>query len=438
MNFFARTIALVSLIAFSLAGCDLFEVEDRPDPNGPSVDDILLSPTPERIATVATGVQGAARLNIQQYLTGTGMIGREYWRYSASDPRLTADLLGAAPLDNNTFYITNPWGSRYANIRNANIMLQALELNEALSEEDKASARGYANTWKAHEYLMNLNLTFENGIRFIEPGEDQAGPVEGYNASLSEIAALLDAAADDLAAGGDAFFFSLSSGFSGFDTPAGFLQVNRALAARVALYAGRNADALSLLEESFIDEGGDLHTGAWHVFSSGSGDILNPFFIPPDSDGEVILAHPTYLQDMEAGDTRENKVFDRGEPTTVENLTSQYGFFVYKNSLSPIPIIRNAELLLIRAEASALENNLSDAVDDINVIRNAAGLPDYSGPMTQAAVIDEVLNQRRYELYGEGHRWIDMRRHDRLDELPIDRSGDQVWVQFPIPLNEGV
>lgn len=425
------------------SGCDLFEPPEENDPNGPQIDELLANPTPTAIVNLAVGVEASSRLNIQQYLTGVGMIGREYWRFSASDPRLTADLLGAAPLDNNTFYITNPWGSRYATIRNVNTMLQVVDLNEGnlpetLADEDRNGARGYAKTWKAYQYLMNLNLTYENGIRFIEPGENEAGPVVGYSEALDEIASLLDEAANDLASAGDEFMFALSDGFSGFDTPAEFLLINRALAARVALYDERNTDALTLLEDSFVDETADLTTGAWHVFSTGSGDILNPFFFPPNATGELVLAHPTYLEDLEQGDTRESKVFDRGENTTVDNLTSQFGFFVYKNALSPIPIVRNAELLLIRAEANALENNLSDAVDDINVIRSAAGLPDYSGPMDQQAVVDEALNQRRYELYGEGHRWIDMRRHDRLDELPIDRQGDRVWVQFPIPLNEGV
>jgi starch-binding outer membrane protein, SusD/RagB family len=47
-----------------------------------------------------------------------------------------------------------------------------------------------------------------------------------------------------------------------------------------------------------------------------------------------------------------------------------------------------------------------------------------------------MLKQRRYALYGEGHRWIDMRRYNLLGTLPIDRAGDDVWVQFPRPANE--
>jgi len=63
-------------------------------------------------------------------------------------------------------------------------------------------------------------------------------------------------------------------------------------------------------------------------------------------------------------------------------------------------------------------------------------LPNYSDAVTQPAIIDEMLNQKRYSLFGEGHRWIDMRRYNRLNTLPIDRPGDDVWEEFPRPATE--
>jgi len=63
-------------------------------------------------------------------------------------------------------------------------------------------------------------------------------------------------------------------------------------------------------------------------------------------------------------------------------------------------------------------------------------LPNYSGAVTQPAIIDEMLNQKRYSWFGEGHRWIDMRRYNRLNTLPIDRPGDDVWEEFPRPATE--
>ena len=432
---------LAALLPVALAGCDLFDIEDRPDPNGPSLDGILADPSEANIEALAVGIEAASRVDINQSLVDGGVVGREYWRISNADPRLTADLLGkgTSVLDNNTFYITRPWSARYAVVRDANTMLQALDLNATLSDAEKAGGRGFAQTWKAHQYLMNLNLTYDNGIRFIGPGEDEPGPLVGYDEALAEIADLLDEATGDLDAAGDAFFFPISIGIGeDLADPAGFRAFNRALAARVALYRERNDEALDLLGETFIDRSGDLAAGAYHVFSSGSGDLTNPFFIPPDNDGEALLAHPSYVSDLEPGDERIDKVFDRGEPTTFDDLTSQYGFFVYKSSLDPIPIIRNAELLLIRAEARARTGDLTGAINDLDAIRQAAGLSDYGGAVNQGAVLDEVLRQRRYELYGEGHRWVDVRRFGRLGTLPIDRPGDDVWTMFPIPLAENV
>ena len=56
--------------------------------------------------------------------------------------------------------------------------------------------------------------------------------------------------------------------------------------------------------------------------------------------------------------------------------------------------------------------------------------------MKKDALIDEMLKQRRYSLYFEGLRWIDLRRYNRLTDLPIDRPGDDVWSNFPLPVTE--
>lgn len=49
-----------------------------------------------------------------------------------------------------------------------------------------------------------------------------------------------------------------------------------------------------------------------------------------------------------------------------------------------------------------------------------------------------MLYNRRYSLWAEGHRMFDLRRYGLLNAgfLSIDRPGDQVFSQFPIPLSE--
>jgi hypothetical protein len=67
----------------------------------------------------------------------------------------------------------------------------------------------------------------------------------------------------------------------------------------------------------------------------------------------------------------------------------------------------------------------------INVVRNAANLGTY-GALTATALENEIFF-RRYSLFGEGHRWIDMRRFERISELPNDRAGDAVPDAIPVP-----
>ena len=432
---FPRTAVAVLALAVLTAGCDLVELDDRPNPNGLALEDLLDDPTPARISNAAVGIETSARIGLGTYLASVGVIGREYYRISPSDPRFVSELLGegGATLNNNTFYITTPWAARYGTIRNANTMIQALDANQTLSAEQKSAARGFAQTWVAYQYLLNLNLTYENGVRFIGPGEDSAGPLVGYDESLDRIAALFDEAAQNLAAGSDAFFFPTSVGQGVPGTPAGYLQINRALAARVDAYREDWQGVLDALDDSFVDAAAPLTVGAYHVFSTGAGDVQNPFFFALDGGGDGVLAQPSFVADIAEGDARIDKVEERSAPRTVRDLTSSFDTDVYKTPTSPIPIVRNAELVLLRAEANAQLGNAAAAVDDINVIRQNATLGDYDGDDDEGSLIDEVLRQRRYELYAEGHRWIDVRRYGRLGTLPIDRAEDDVFEQFPVP-----
>jgi len=88
----------------------------------------------------------------------------------------------------------------------------------------------------------------------------------------------------------------------------------------------------------------------------------------------------------------------------------------------------------MRAEANIGLNNLGTAETDINTVRAAAGLGTIT--LTASNAIDQLLHERMYSLFLEGHRWVDVRRFNRLDQLPIDRSGDKIFRQFPRPLDE--
>ncbi|QLE00612.1 RagB/SusD family nutrient uptake outer membrane protein [Galbibacter sp. BG1] len=429
----------ITLVLVALGSC---EVEDFADLNSPSLEDIEANPSIGDIQDLIGGMQASMRNNLGTYFDDVGVIGREFYRFSSSDPRFTADLLGreTAILDNNTFYITNPWAARYNVVKSANIVLKAVDNTTAdISTAEKDAIRGFAKTIKAHELLLNLNLTYNNGIRIDVEDPDNLGPINDYQTSLTQIREILDEGATNLSnASGASFPFDLSAGFAGFSTPSSFLEFNKALGARIAAYQGDLDAVTTYLNTSFFSLTGDLRQGTYYVFSSDGNDVFNPmFFALNSSTAGARIMQPSFLTDANPDDERLSKVVERDEPLTLDGLTGSYDFFVYTTNTSPIPIIRNEELVLLYAEANHIDAP-AEAVNAINVVRNAAGLPNYTGGTDPQSLVDEILNQRRYSLYGEGHRWIDMRRFNKLDELPIDRPQDDVWVEFPIPLNENI
>ncbi|WP_309560072.1 RagB/SusD family nutrient uptake outer membrane protein [Christiangramia sp. SM2212] len=429
---------LFAVISLTQA-CD---VEEYSDLNNPEVDAFRDNLTRGDLQDLVGGVLYSMRVRLGTYYDDLGVIGREYWRFSSSDPRFTADLLGKenAVLDNNTFYITNPWAARYRTVKNVNLILEFIEgqdVSAQFTDAEINATQGFLKTVKAYELLLNLNLTYQNGIRVETADENNLGSFLGYSESLTAIRALLDEAAGDLQSGGDAFPFTLSSGFAGFDSPGSFVEVNKAIASRVAAYQGDFSSVLTYLDDSFLTlDGSNLDEGVYYTFSADQTDILNPMFFPVEATtAGARIVQPDFITDAEDGDERLNKVAQRSEPLTFDFLTGDYAVFRYKSNTDAIPIIRNEELILLYAEAN-IYSDPAEAVNALNIIRNAAGLDSYVGADSEAALIDEMLMQRRYSLFAEGHRWLDVRRYDMLDELPIDREGDDVFTQFPIPLTE--
>jgi len=413
---------LLSLLAF--VAC---ETLDFADPNSPTAEATT-------VQNLITGIEAGARTDFDIYLRVVSVLGREAYYFEPSDPRYTGELM-KGPLDPGGFLVTRAWGSRYTVIGTCNILLQK-------AANDRGVA-GFAKTIIAYELLLNHNYTYDNGIKIDFSGVSTAAKLNARDA-LAAIAAKLDEAQADLQAAGGAFSFALSSGFSGFNTPANFLKFNRALKARVAVYQGgleaaRYNDALTALGQSFLDPAGALDLGVYHVYSTGSSDLLNPIFEIPTATGIKLYGHPIFKRDAAAGDTRySSKVFERSPSTTFDGLTSNLAPTVAKGSTERFPIIRNEELILLRAEANIGLNNLTAAQTDINLVRSKAGLAAVT--LTAANALNQLLHEKRYSLFLEGHRWIDLRRYNKLNDtnlVPLDRTGDIIIRQVPLPRTEG-
>jgi len=121
-------------------------------------------------------------------------------------------------------------------------------------------------------------------------------------------------------------------------------------------------------------------------------------------------------------------------------------------SASPVTeyrtVMRLAELFLIRAEARAEQNNLTDAISDIDVIRERAGLGlvrDQNPSVSRDELLNLILGERKRELFTEwGHRWLDLKRTGKVNEvmtIATPKKGNVLgWRNYqqyyPIPLWE--
>jgi len=91
--------------------------------------------------------------------------------------------------------------------------------------------------------------------------------------------------------------------------------------------------------------------------------------------------------------------------------------------------IRLADTYLLEAEALGGSGARAQAL--LDAVRERAGLPSVSVSM------DAILNERRIELAGEGHRWFDLRRNGLLATNLSDRGFKAGTHEiFPIPFKE--
>jgi hypothetical protein len=443
-------LTLVSLL-LTVASCT---IDEQVNPNNSSLNSILEGATKTDLNNLVTGSLAAMRTNYNTYVIDMGTIARELYLFDA-EPRNTTDLIGtkAGGLDNNTYYTTNPWNRRYQTIKDLNILIQALDKADvSVTEAEKKGYRAYANTLKAHQLLMLLNMQDENGIRIEVADPENLGPIVSKTEALAAIADLLNSGYSELT--GATFPFLLSSGFTGFNTPETFGKFNRALAARVALYRGLYPEALTLLSSSFFNLTGDLTTGPKMVYSTAGPDVLNLLFKTPDQSGDQIIVTDSFIDAAEAGDQRvSRKTAIRKTATGKSGLNGKRETRLYASNISPIDIIRNEELILIYAEASIQTNQLAQGVAALDIIRESAGLQPLATAKPaiigdKAALIDEMLNQRRYSFWGEAQRAIDLRRYGRLnaDYVTIDPAKDTegtlipqvIFTKFPVPATEQI
>jgi starch-binding outer membrane protein, SusD/RagB family len=312
------------------------------------------------------------------------------------------------------------WGSAYVGINRANNLLEAIPGVTALTQAERDQYEGEALFIRSLHYF-NLVRWFGDVPLVLTPSKgitDQTGssfPTRETAANVyTRIVTDLERAATLL------------------PTPRNNGRANRAAAqallARVYLERGDNALArdratavitsgLYSLNPSFRTNWTNKHSpeSIFELsFSINNANSMAFWFYPQSLGGRWGFTPSVNLVNaFQPGDTRLAASIQTAGAGACPTAPCRYGFKYFRVGTGDdnVPILRLAEMYLIRAEANARLNAPDATVQaDINVVRARAGL----GATTaagQAGLLTAILQERRVELAFEGHRFFDLRRH---------------------------
>ncbi|RKR82384.1 putative outer membrane starch-binding protein [Mucilaginibacter gracilis] len=162
------------------------------------------------------------------------------------------------------------------------------------------------------------------------------------------------------------------------------------------------------------------------------------------------FSYPVYLSNSLVNSFESNNDLRKSKWIGSVIVGSQTYYFSYKYKVPAIGtdifeydiVLRLAEQYLIRSEARAEQNKISDAQADLNIIRSRAGLANTVANNT-SDLKAAILKERRVELFTEwGHRWIDIKRTGTIDQIMTQAAvvKGSTWESFkalfPIPYQE--
>lgn len=167
---------------------------------------------------------------------------------------------------------------------------------------------------------------------------------------------------------------------------------------------------------------------------------LGPLFIPTSS---AIPTYPIYSELLNSFEINDHRKTEWIHP--IENSNGKFYYpFKYKNRTTVsgsgeeyVSLLRLNEQYLIRAEARAQQNKIPEALEDLNRIRERAGLLPLN--LTEkGSVLSAIEHERKVELFCEwGHRFFDLKRYGHLDQLAVIKPNWKKTSELlPIPQYE--
>jgi starch-binding outer membrane protein, SusD/RagB family len=423
-------LAILALLLFVLASCKT----DFSNPNNPTEDVIYDSKT--GLYALCIGLnQFFSTTVLRQVIEAPGITTREL---GVTNTFLNINELarGGTELPPESGGITNPWIELLRAKGMAETLINGIDQVE-LSAGTRSGVLGFANFYKAMclGYLASMweQAVINNSLNGDAAFSDRA-------AVLAEAIRLLTEARDAIEANEVSADFI--NNVLGGDI--NLLKSINAYLSRYSLMAGNYNDAITHADAVLND--GSAPDNSMYTFDANN---VNPIWnrtvnsadLNPQMNFGLMGAYVP-----EAGDGRVG--FYLGDSAGYANadaggqaLSEMLGFF--STSTASIPIYLDGEMLLNKAEAFARLNQLSDAVTNLNLVRQKtddalgvnAGLAAWTGDAnSQQEVLEEIYKNRCIELFLSGNRFEDSRRfHPNLDPANDNLHNERNRNFYPYP-----
>jgi hypothetical protein len=404
----------IAAAVVSAAGCNEAFV---PDYNS-------LTSFPHAVASLQnemTGLFNGDRPDVGVYSIAVEGFSRDAAYFTPSEERFVTELTGETPLDDDNFGALD-WNVEYTTVKIADsiaAILPTLTNNgQAIPAANLNALQGVVMTMKAMSYMYVELAHDTNGTAIGAPGQPYTGtlaPILCAKDSWQAIVLELDSAMAELNAAGAGATFSIPGtkftlvmppGYAALGSTAGsFSGLTLALRARARIelaYAiARNTPGTaptvtsagspdqSQLDSAITDiQASSLYSaslsasealyyndlGAFHSFSSASGDVTNPTF--PDAGGTFALEGAAQQIDT-LHDARFLAVFAPAEAQpTSEGAKIASSYSMNLNNIgtnTPIPIVRNVELQFLLARAYLGTGQTAKAATIVDNVRTSVG-----------------------------------------------------------------
>jgi hypothetical protein len=464
-----RPLALAALTSVAFAACS--------DSNVP----FFTAPTsvpnsPPGIQNAVTGLVSSMRGNdLFQFMVDLTGYARDGANYTNTEPRFITYELGLIATDPAW---SGAWDNFYADILFSHQILATLPtVQPAYSSAQVAALTGVIQTLEAYNYMMLAEDHDTNGIAIQPAAPTNAPPGYCIKDAWKYIVALLDSAnAQLMTAGATPIPVKLPSGFSSVSATGGsFSSFNRALAGKAGLelaYAiarstpggtpglmtpGAPDQAALVRADSALTAstlyspanlgptpaGGftpDAHS-VLHNFSAVSGDVVNP--MNANIGTYVVLTTIPSSQDT-INDLRwKTKFIANPNPIQESGYASAASPYIYDMYSTPgafIPIVRNEELVLVRAQIQIGLTNYATAAGLINAVRqNVGGLAAATIPTTYPGTRDALLHEQQISTAFEASadRMISIRMYNLAVQLDTTWGAKDLHTTVnPIPFAE--